>query len=176
MTADPAGARPVHLVVMGVSGSGKTTLAVALVERLGWAYAEADDFHPEANLRAMTAGHPLTDDDREPWLAALGAWAADRHAAGACTVMTCSALRRRYRDVLRTGAPGTVHVHLAASGSAILGRVRAREHFFPPELLASQLDTLEPLQPDERGFTLDGLRPVAELVAEVVDRVVPAEG
>ncbi len=156
---------------MGVSGSGKTTVAEALVQRLGWPYAEADDFHPAANVARMRAGHALTDEDRRPWLAALAAWAGERHAEGRCTVMTSSALRRGYRDVLRAGAPGTVFCHLSGDKHELLGRMQSREHFFPPELLESQLDTLEPLAPDEPGFVLDALAPVPDLVAAVVDRL-----
>ena len=159
---------PVHLVVMGVSGSGKTTVALALVDVLGWPYAEADDFHPQANVDKMAAGHPLTDEDRGPWLHALADWAAARHAEGDSTVTTCSALRRAYRDVLRRGAPGTVHVHLTGAQHELLGRLQGRAHFFPPELLESQLDTLEPLGADEDGVTVDVGRPVADVVADVL--------
>ena len=160
---------PVHLVVMGVSGSGKMTLAVALVERLGWPYAEADDFHPQANVDKMHDGHPLTDEDRKPWLRALAAWTGERDAEGASTVMTCSALRRAYRDVLRDGAGGTLFCHLDGDKHQLLGRMQGREHFFPPELLESQLDTLEPLEPDEDDFVVDALAPVPDLVQTVVD-------
>lgn len=164
---------PLHLVVMGVSGSGKTTVAQAVVERLGWPYAEADDFHPQANKDKMAAGHPLTDEDRLPWLQALAAWAGERHAAGESTVTTCSALRRSYRDVLRAGAPGTLCVHLAGDKHELLGRMRGREHFFPPELLESQLDTLEPLAPDEDGLVVDIGPPVPEVVEEILRRLNP---
>jgi carbohydrate kinase (thermoresistant glucokinase family) len=176
----PAADRPVdavvHLVVMGVSGTGKTTVAEALVDRLGWPYAEADDFHPEDNRDKMTAGQPLTDEDRWPWLRALAAWATDRHAAGESTVTTCSALRRSYRDVLRTGAPGTVFVHLVGDEHELSRRMRGREHFFPPALLESQLGTLEPLEPDEPGLAVDVGPPVADVVAEVLRRLPLSRG
>ena len=162
---------PVHLVVMGVSGSGKSTVAARLVDLLGWPYAEADDFHPRANIDKMAAGHPLTDEDRQPWLESLARWAGDRHAEGESTVTTCSALRRRYRDLLRAGAPGTVHVHLVGDKHELLARLGGRTHFFPPELLESQLDTLEPLAPDEDGVTVDVVRPVDDVVAAVVGRL-----
>lgn len=156
---------------MGVSGTGKTTVAEALVDALEWPYAEADDYHPPANREKMAAGHPLTDEDRQPWLRALAAWATERHAAGESTITTCSALRRRYRDLLRTGAPGTVFVHLLGDKDELLARMRGREHFFPPALLESQLDTLEPLAPDEDGITVNAVRPLDDVVADVLGRV-----
>ncbi|MDQ3105305.1 MAG: gluconokinase [Actinomycetota bacterium] len=159
---------PKHLVVMGVSGSGKTAVALRLAERLEWPHAEADDFHPPANRDKMAAGHPLTDEDRLPWLRALADWTGKWHQAGESTVMTCSALRRSYRDLLRGGAPGTVCVHLVGDKHELLARMRGREHFFPPELLESQLDTLEPLEPDETGFSVDAVRPLDTLVADVL--------
>lgn len=157
-----------HLVVIGVAGTGKTTVAERLVERLGWPFAEADDFHPPANREKMAAGRPLTDQDRLPWLQALAAWAGERHAAGESTLSTCSALRRSYRDLLRTGAPGTTFAHLAGDKDLLMARMRGREHFFPPELLESQLDTLEPLEPDEDGITVDVAAPVGEVADEIV--------
>ncbi|MDQ3663499.1 MAG: gluconokinase [Actinomycetota bacterium] len=162
---------PVHLVVMGVSGTGKTTVAAALVERLGWPCAEGDDFHPESNLTKMRSGRPLTDEDRLPWLEMLAAWTADQHAKGMSTVLTCSALRRGARDLLRSGADGTSFCHLAGDKHELLGRMQGREHFFPPELLESQLDTLQPLAPDEDGFVLDSAAPVTDLVEAVLDQL-----
>ncbi len=162
---------PVHLVVMGVSGTGKTTVAAALVERLGWPYAEGDDFHPESNLAKMRSGHPLTDEDRRPWLEALAAWTADQDTLGMSTVLTCSALRRGARDLLRSGADGTLFCHLAGDKHELLGRMQGREHFFSPELLESQLDTLEPLAPDEDGFVVDSAARVPDLVEAVLDQL-----
>lgn len=159
---------PVHLVVMGVSGTGKTTVAAALVDRLAWPYAEGDDFHPESNVAKMRIGRPLTDEDRLPWLEALAAWTANQHARGASTVLTCSALRRGARDLLRSGADGTLFCHLTGDKHELLGRMQGREHFFPPELLESQLDTLESLAPDEDGFVVDSVAPVADLVDAVL--------
>ncbi len=162
---------PTHLVVMGVSGTGKTTVAAALVERLGWPFAEGDGFHPESNLTKMRSGRPLTDEDRLPWLETLAAWTADQHAKGMSTVLTCSALRRGARDLLRSAADGTLFCHLAGDKHELLGRMQGREHFFPPELLESQLDTLEPLASDEAGFVVDSVAPVSDLVEAVLDQL-----
>ncbi|GAA2438296.1 gluconokinase [Streptomyces macrosporus] len=137
-------------MVMGVSGSGKTTVGTALAERLGVPYAEADDFHPPENVAKMASGVPLTDEDRRPWLDAIAGWLEDRGEGGG--VVTCSALRRRYRDRLRRAAPELFFVHLDGSPELIAGRMAARKgHFMPPALLRSQIETLEPLEPDERG-------------------------
>ena len=166
----PATATPVqHLVVMGVSGSGKTTLAQTLADRLGWACAEADDFHPQANVDRKTAGVALTDEDREPWLRTIRDWLTEQTRAGHAAVVTCSALKVAYRDVLRA-AQGTVRfVHLTAPPEVIGERLTRRTgHFMPATLLGSQLETLEPLTPDEDGITLVVDRPPAVLADEVV--------
>ncbi|MEV1011015.1 gluconokinase [Streptomyces sp. NPDC049881] len=140
---------------MGVSGSGKSTVGELLADRLGVPYADADDFHSPANIAKMSAGTPLTDEDRWPWLDAIGAWAAGRAADGGA-VVTCSALKRAYRDRLRAAAPGLFFVHLDGSRELIAGRMAAREgHFMPGALLDSQLAALEPLQEDERGARVD---------------------
>lgn len=145
-----------HVVVMGVSGSGKSTVAEGLAAVLGWPFAEADKFHPPANVAAMRSGRPLTDDDRRQWLADLAAWTAAQEAGGRSSVMGCSALRRAHRDVLRSGAPDVVFVHLDGPADVIRSRVVARTgHFMPASLLDSQLATLEPLGADERGVVLD---------------------
>lgn len=142
------------IVVMGVSGSGKSTVGAALAQRLGVPFADADDFHPPANIEKMTAGVPLDDDDRYPWLEAIGRWLAQRCDTGG--VMSCSALKRKYRDQLRTHCPQTEFVHLSGSPEVIAARQATRPgHFMPPTLMASQFATLEPLQPDERGVTVD---------------------
>ena len=141
------------VVVMGVAGSGKTTVALRLAELLGVPRAEADDFHPRANIEAMSAGRPLTDEDRLPWLRAIAAWIGEQAARGG--VVTCSALKRRYRDLLREAGP-VWFVHLDGDPELIRTRISARQgHFMPPALLASQLADLEPLGPDEPGVRLD---------------------
>jgi gluconokinase len=138
------------IVVMGVSGSGKSTVGGLLAERLGVPYAEADDFHPPANITKMSAGHPLDDADRAPWLAAIADWIAERGHRGG--VVSCSALRRRYRDRLRQAAPDLFFLHLDGPPELIAARLTARmQHFMPSGLLSSQIETLEPLQPDEAG-------------------------
>lgn len=157
------------IVVMGVSGVGKTTVAVALAEQLRWESAEADSFHPPANIAKMTSGVPLTDTDREPWLTAIRDWITTRAAAGASVVVTCSALKRSYRDILR-GAGGRVRfVHLAAPAELITERMTGRAaHFMPPSLLRSQLDDLEPLETDEDGIAVDASATPAEIVRLVL--------
>lgn len=144
-----------HIVVMGVSGAGKSAVGAALRDVLGWPLAEGDDFHPTSNLDRLAAGEPLGDQHRLPWLRDLAAWATERHRAGDSTVMTCSALKRSYRDVLSAGAPGTRFVHLVGPESLLRSRMVDRRHVMPPELLESQLATLEPLAPDEPGVTVD---------------------
>lgn len=146
---------PWTVVVMGVAGSGKTSLAGVLTQRLGADYVEADDHHPAANVAKMAAGIPLTDEDRAPWLAALADEIRRRHAAGRSVVLTCSALRRAYRDRLRDADPDLVFVHLDGDPELILARMRARDHFMPPSLLDSQISTLEELSADERHFVVD---------------------
>ena len=167
-----AGESPRHLVVMGVSGSGKTTVAKELSGRLGYAFAEGDDFHPPANVKKMSEGIPLDDVDREPWLRGLAAWVREKHEQGVSTVMTCSALRRRYRDALRGGADNTCFVHLRVDRERLQQRTQSRRHFMPPSLLQSQLDSLEPLQPDEDGFTVEVTdEPAERVVQDVVERL-----
>ncbi len=144
------------LVVMGVSGVGKTSVADEIVERTGWAFVEGDDLHPEANRAKMTAGIALDDDDRWPWLRRVAAWIGEQEAAGTSAVVTCSALKRSYRDLLRDGHPSVRFVHLLAPPDLIKSRVDARRgHYMPPSLLASQLATLEPLGADEPGIGVD---------------------
>ena len=158
-------AEPV-IVVMGVSGCGKSIIGARLARRLGLPFAEGDDFHPTANVQKMAAGVPLTDDDRWPWLAIVGAWLGDHRTGG---VVACSALREVYRDVLREAAPAAYFVHLAASREELLRRLSGRHgHFMPATLLDSQLATLEPLRPGEAGITLDAVQPPDRLVEEAV--------
>ncbi|MBW0115530.1 gluconokinase [Pseudonocardia abyssalis] len=144
------------LVVMGVSGVGKTSVAQELVARTGWAFAEGDDLHPEANRRKMAAGHPLDDDDRWPWLHRIADRIGAQEEAGLGAVITCSALKRRYRDLLRDGHPSVRFVHLLAPPELVEQRITARKgHYMPPSLLASQLAALEPLEDDEPGVEVD---------------------
>ncbi|SDC98180.1 gluconokinase [Actinokineospora iranica] len=151
---------------MGVSGSGKTTVAALLAARLGVPLAEADEFHPPANIAKMTAGIPLTDEDRCPWLAAIADWIAERARTGG-GVVTCSALKRPYRDLLRRAAPDDVwFVHLHGDKSVLADRITRRSgHFMPASLLDSQLADLEPLGPDEPGVRLDITHTPEELAA-----------
>ena len=143
---------PLSLVVMGVSGVGKSSVARALVARTGWTFQEGDDLHPEANRVKMAAGHPLDDDDRWPWLRRIADWIGGQEAAGKGAVVTCSALKRAYRELLRDGHPSVRFVHLLADENVLTDRVTHRQgHFMPASLLRSQLDTLEPLGPDEPG-------------------------
>lgn len=165
---DPVAGVPMHLVVMGVSGTGKSTVGTGLRDRLGWEFAEGDDFHPRANVEKMASGRPLVDEDRWPWLRSLADWTAEHDRAGAATIITCSALRRSYRDVLRKGGEGTWFVHLVGDKGLLLERMGAREHFMPPSLLESQLDTLESLEPDERGAVYDVANPPDRLVRMVL--------
>ncbi len=159
-----------HLVVMGVAGCGKSTIAQGLRDRLGWSLAEGDDLHPEANIAKMSSGIPLTDEDRWPWLDAIVEWTAGEHDAGSSTIVTCSALRRIYRDRLRQAPGRTVFVHLAGSPELLAERLAARPgHFMPPSLLPSQLATLEPLQADEEGVALDIDQAADAIVGQAID-------
>jgi gluconokinase len=154
---------------MGVSGVGKSTVAKGLSTLMRWPFAEGDAFHPEANLAKMTSGQPLTDEDRWPWLRSIGDWMSEEIAAGRSGVVTCSALRRAYRDLLREGRPEVVFCHLAAGEDLVANRIGARQdHFMPPSLLHSQYDTLEPLEPDEPGAEVSVDGSAAEVLARAV--------
>jgi gluconokinase len=153
------------IVVMGVSGSGKSTVGAALARRLDVLFADADTFHPAANIAKMSAGTPLDDNDRRPWLAAVGQWIAD-HDSG---VMSCSALKRRYRDQLRSRRTDIEFLHLAGSPELVGSRQAGRSHhFMPASLIVSQFDALEPLDPDERGMTIDAGHSVDAIVETFV--------
>jgi carbohydrate kinase (thermoresistant glucokinase family) len=141
-------------IFMGVAGSGKTTAGALMASRLGWDFAEADDFHPAANVAKMSAGVPLDDQDRLPWLHDLREWIDQVIATGRHGIVTCSALKRSYRDLLR--APGVVFVHMSGSPATIEARLGARQgHFMPPGLLASQFADLEEVDPDEDHVIVD---------------------
>lgn len=153
------------LVVMGVSGSGKSTVGAALAQRLGVPYEDADDLHPPANIAKMSAGIPLDDDDRGPWLEAIGTWLADHDEQGG--VIACSALKRSYREVLDRHAPRCRFVHLAGSREVIARRQASRPgHFMPASLLDSQFAILEPLGPEEHGVVIDVDQSVDAMVDE----------
>ncbi len=156
------------LVIMGVSGCGKTTMNEHLGSKLGWDMAEADDFHPQANIDKMAHGVPLTDQDRWPWLDSIHNWIADHIRRGVPGTVTCSALKRIYRDRLRM--PGVVFIHLSGDYDSIMERLSKRQgHFMKPQMLRSQFDTLEPLGPDEVHLTIDvDLRMSPEVEAEEV--------
>jgi gluconokinase len=157
------------LVVMGVSGSGKSTVGAALGQRLRVPFADADDFHPQANIDKMSAGIALDDHDRHPWLEAIGEWLAAHDQRGG--VISCSALKRKYRDQLRHHAHRVVFVHLEGSREVITARQASRPgHFMPASLLSSQFATLEPLAPDERGIVIDVDQTVDAIVADYVER------
>nr|WP_238385089.1 gluconokinase [Nesterenkonia muleiensis] len=152
---------------MGVSGTGKTTLAEALSQQLGPPYAEADEFHPPENIAKMSAGTSLTDEDRWPWLGALRDWMSSRAEAG--SIITCSALKRSYRDLLRTADGEVLFLHVDVDRPRLEDRLAHRSgHFMPPSLLDSQLAALEPLQPDEPGIRIINDSTPEELVDAAV--------
>jgi gluconokinase len=156
------------LVVMGVSGSGKTTIGAMLAGRLGWTYAEADDFHPPANVEKMHNGIPLDDEDRKPWLEAIAEWMKDQDGPG---VVTSSALKRKYRDILRGGRPDLRLVYLDGSRELIGARMAARHgHFFPKQLLDTQFADLEPPDPEENQLIVSIDAPPERVVQEIIDR------
>ncbi|WP_207394106.1 gluconokinase [Actinomadura formosensis] len=147
-------APPEVILVAGVSGSGKTTIGTLLAEHLGWDYAEADVFHSENNIAKMRSGRPLTDADRLPWLQAIAAWIDDRLATGRPGVVTCSALKRKHRDMLTGSRPGVATVLLDGDRDTIAARMKARTgHFFGAALLDTQFADLEPPAPDENVIT-----------------------
>lgn len=159
---------PPAILVMGVSSSGKTTVGELLAQRLGWEFRDADSFHPPANIAKMSAGTPLTDEDRWPWLDAIAAWIERHRLAGTHGVASCSALKRAYRDRLRDGHEDLRIVHLAGDFETIAARMAARQHhFMPPSLLRSQFETLETPTPDERIL----VAPVTEKPGEIVTEI-----
>ncbi|MFJ6623328.1 gluconokinase [Kitasatospora sp. NPDC091335] len=168
---------PLTVVVMGVSGVGKTTLARLLADRLALPFAEADEFHPAANIAKMSAGTPLDDQDRAPWLGAIGAWLKERTEAGTGGVVTCSALKHRYRETLRAACPGAFFLHLSGGHELVEDRLSHRTgHFMPSSLLDSQYAALEPLEADERGAVLDVGPSPEELVEMAVALLRPVNG
>lgn len=167
--ADVDKPRALQVVVMGVSGSGKSTLARALADALAVDFVEGDDLHPPANVQRMRAGIPLTDRDREGWLAVIGARLGEARAQGRGLVVACSALKRRYRDQLRSHAPRLRLVHLHGDPALLAERLTRRSgHYMPPSLLPSQLETLEPPAPDEDAVALDIRTPPARQIEQAL--------
>jgi gluconokinase len=164
-------APPAVLLLMGVAGSGKTTTAELLGERLGWPFRDADSFHPPANVDKMTAGTPLTDEDRWPWLYAIADWMDGVVSRGENGIVTCSALKRAYRDVLMTGRNAVALVYLKGDRGLIGERLAARVgHFMPPALLDSQFNTLEEPGPDENPHVIDVHAEPGEVVETILQR------
>jgi gluconokinase len=159
---------PVAVVVMGVSGSGKTTLGEMLATRFGWPYKEGDELHPPANVAKMKSGQALNDADRAPWLAAIGVWIDGWTRAGQSGVISCSALKRAYRDTLDHGRPAVRFVFIDLDEATIAARLKDRKHaYWPASLLHSQFETLEPPQPDEPVIRVDGRTSREEQVEQV---------
>ena len=157
------------IVVMGVSGSGKTTVARLLAGRLGWRFAEADEFHSAANVAKMRGGVPLTDEDRAPWLAAIASYIDDAIASGKLAVVTCSALKRRYRDVIIGSRPGVALVYLKGDYDTIAKRIAARpHHYMPVSLLKSQFEALEEPAGPEGAIVVSVDLPPDEIVREIL--------
>jgi gluconokinase len=155
------------LVVMGVAGTGKSTVAGLLAERLNWEFQEGDALHPPANVAKMSSGIPLTDEDRWPWLDAIAAWIKEKTQRGEPGILTCSALKRSYRDRLR--GPNVIFVFLNGSREVIAARMASRaDHFMPPALLKSQLATLEPPTAEENVLEISLAAAPEEEVAEVL--------
>jgi gluconokinase len=168
---------PVFVVVMGVSGSGKTTLGEGIAQRLHWRFQEGDDLHPRPNVEKMSRGEPLTDEDRWPWLDAIGRWLDERAEAGENAVLTCSALRRPYRDRIRGGRPGVRFCHVVASDETLRERLEHRQgHYMPASLLPSQLATLEPLADDEPGVVVEAAGEPSDVLAEALRALDLSEG
>jgi gluconokinase len=164
--------QPEILVVMGVSGSGKSTVAAHLAEHLGWAFVDGDSFHSPEHIARMRAGHPLDDDDRAPWLAAIGAWIDTRLQAREPGVVVCSALRRAYRDVLVRGRAAVRIVHLDGDRDLIERRLAGRRgHFMPAALLDTQFAILEPPGSDENAISVDIDGAPEAIVATIVARL-----
>ena len=157
------------VVVMGVSGAGKSTVGRAIADRLGVEYADGDDFHSAANIAAMQEGYALDDEQRRPWLDSVGDWLEEHRSPGG--VISCSALRRAYRDHLASMAPDPFFLHLELDGAIARSRMEHRtQHFMPTALLESQLELLEPLESDEHGTAVDAARTPEEIAEEIADR------
>lgn len=170
MDQSPQSLMPKRLVVMGVSGTGKSTIAKLLATRLKYPFIEGDDHHPAENIAKMEAGQPLTDADRAGWLSILRDQISHAASSNQPLILTCSALKRRYRDLLRQGDPTLVFVHLHGDRDLIASRMQARErHFMPATLLDTQLRDLEPPTPDELAIRLDVRHTPEELTDQAID-------
>ena len=168
----PRGAEPVVLVVMGVSGCGKSTVAALLAGRLGWPFEEGDALHPRANVEKMAAGHPLTDADRAPWLQKVASWVEEQLDAGRSGLITCSGLKRAYRDVIDRRGSGVVFVYLSGTRETIAARLATRQgHYMPASLLDSQFADLEELAADEPAIRIDVGPPPSEIAQQIVDQL-----
>jgi gluconokinase/shikimate kinase len=162
--------KPGVLILMGVSGCGKSTVAAFLASRLGWPFEEGDALHPQANVEKMAAGHPLTDADRGPWLAKVADWIDERLDAGENGLITCSALKRSYRDLINRRGSGLIFVFLAGSKETIAARLAARHgHFMPSSLLDSQFADLEEPAADEPAIRMDIGPPAAEIAKQIME-------
>jgi len=175
-----ANGKPLVLVLMGVSGCGKSTTGTRLSKLLGWPFRDADSFHPPANIDKMSKGLPLTDDDRQPWLAAIAAWIDERLASNESGIVSCSALKRSYRRVIVGDRPDVRLVYLRGDMALIGDRIsRRKNHFMPPALLKSQFDALEEPQADERPLSVPIVlspRRVAESIVQQLGLALPATG
>ena len=164
--------RAAAIIVMGVSGSGKSTIGALLAEALGWPFADADGFHPAANVAKMAAGQPLTDEDRWPWLDAIATHIGASRTAGQPVVVACSALRRAYRERLRAGHGDLIFLHLAGAPEVIAERQAARQgHFMPPSLMASQFATLEDPAEEVDAVTVSVSASLHEVVATALEQL-----
>jgi gluconokinase len=160
------------IVVAGPAGSGKSAVAGELASRLGWLMADGDDFHSRANIAKMRSGEPLSDDDRLPWLEAIGRWIDGVVASNRPAIVTCSALRRRYREILSEGRSGVWFAYLDLGPDELERRVRGRrDHFMPVSLVDDQLRVLEPLRPDEPGIVVNAAGSLAEVVDTIIGRL-----
>lgn len=164
----PTLSAPTCVIVMGVTACGKSSVGKRLAARLGWPFLEGDTLHSPANVEHMHAGQPLDDADRAPWLAAIGAWIDARIADGESSVVACSALKRSYRDTLRSGRAGVRFAWLCVGRTELQRRMRQRKHhFMPASLLDSQLDTLEPPQADEPAIVINAAGSIDDAVDEL---------
>ena len=167
---------PSVIVVMGVSGSGKSTVASMLANRLQWTYEDGDWFHPETNVEKMHHGEPLTDQDRLPWLRAIAAWIDNTRKAGSHGVIACSALKRRYRDILIDGRPDVRLIYLKGDQTLIARRIAHREHFMPASLLPSQFEALEEPGSDENPIIVSIEQRPREIVEEIIATLQNSDG